>query len=182
MSPSDDQRLQEPSAEAAVATPDAPDNPALPVGTAARAKARRTSGSLVPATPAVNRRAAAGLFLALLSLAGLLGLNDLRHGIYVVLYGLLAGAVGLWFAVTAIRQARRGKTARPRGAVVATVIAGVGIVLSTVMLAGFAVLGKQLSSYGQCLSGANTIASHQSCQTQFTRAVDRRLAGLHPGG
>lgn len=182
MSPSDDQRLEDRSAEAALASPDAPDTPAIPAGTAGRAKAGPAGGSLIPATPAATRRAAAGLFLALLSLAGLLGLNDLRNGIYVVLYGLLAGALGLWFAVTAIRQARRGRTARPRGAVVATVIAGVGIVLSTVMLAGFAVLGKQLSSYGQCLSGANTIASHQSCQTQFTRAVDHRLASLRPGG
>jgi hypothetical protein len=182
MPPSDDQRSEDPSAEAAIASPDAPDAQAVPSGTAARPQARATRGSLVPPTPAATRRAAAGLFLALLSLAGLLGLNDLRHGIYVVLYGLLAGAVGLWFAVTSMKAARRGKTARPRGAVAATVIAGVGIVLSTVMLAGFAVLGKQLSSYGQCLSGANTIASHQACQTQFTRAVDHRLASLRPGG
>jgi hypothetical protein len=176
MPPSDDQRLEDPPTEAAIASPDAPDTPAIPPGMVAHPPARRARGTLVPATPATTRRAAAGLFLALLSLAGLLGLNNLGHGIYVVLYGLLAGAVGLWFAVTAMRQARRGKTARPRGAVAATAIAGVGIVLGTVMLAGFAILGKQLSSYGQCLSGANTIASRQSCQTQFTRAVDHRLA------
>jgi hypothetical protein len=182
MPPSDEQRLEDPSAEAAIASPEGPDTPAIPPGTTARPKARRARGSLVPATPGATRRAAAGLFLALLSLAGLLGLNNLRHGIYVALYGLLAGAVGLWFAVTAMRQARLGKTARPRGAVAATVIAGLGIVMSTVMLTGFAVLGKQLSSYGQCLSGANTIASRQSCQAQFTRAVDHRLASLRPGG
>jgi hypothetical protein len=182
MSPSDDQRSEDPSADAAIASPDAPDTPALPPGTAAHPGARAARGSLVPPTPAGARRAAAGLFLALLSLAGLLGLNNLRHGVYVVLYGLLAGAVGLWFAVTSLTAARRDKTARPRGAVAATVIAGVGIVLGMVMLAAFAVLGKQLSSYGQCLSGANTIASHQACQTQFSKAVDHRLASLRPGG
>jgi hypothetical protein len=182
MPPSDDQRLEDTSAEAAIASPDAPDTPAIPPGTVARPKVQRARGSLVPATPATTRRAAAGLFLALLSLAGLLGLNDLRHGIFVVLYGLLAGALGLWFAVTAIRHARRGKTARPRGAVAATAIAGVGVALSTVMLVGFAVLGSQLSSYGQCLSGANTIASRQSCQAQFSRAVNHRLDSLRPGG
>lgn len=140
-----------------------------------------SAGSLVPVTPAVARRATAGLFLALLSLVGLLGLNNLRHGIYVVLYGLVAGAVGVWFAATSVTAARRGKTTRPRGAIAAIVIGALGIVLSAVMLTAFAVLGSQLASYSQCMSGANTISSRQSCQDQFTRAVNHKLNSLRPG-
>lgn len=179
MPPTDDQRVEDASAEAAIASADAPDTTGPPPGGLERQPAR---GSLVPPTPEAVHRATAGLFLALLSLAGLLGLSNFRHGIYVVLYGLLAGAVGLWFAVTAMTSARRRKTARPRGAVAAVVISGLGILMGAVMLAGFAVFGKQLSAYSNCLSGANTIASRQACQHQFTQAVNNRISSISSGG
>jgi hypothetical protein len=122
-----------------------------------------------------QQRAVASLFLAMLSLAGLLGLNNLSRGIYVVLYALLAGAVALWLAVTSVKHARRERTARPRGSVTAIVIAALGITISGLLLLAFAVFGPQLSAYGQCLSGANTISTQQSCQTQFTHAVSHQL-------
>ncbi len=131
-----------------------------------------------PPAPAVQQRAVAALFLALLSLAGLLGLNDLSRGIYVVLYALLAGGLALWLAITAINRARRERTARPRGSVTATVIAGVGITLSAIMLVAFIVLARQLSAYSHCLAGANTISSQQSCQSHFSHAVAREISVL----
>jgi hypothetical protein len=63
-------------------------------------------------------------------------------------------------------------TAGPRGSVVAIVIGGVGVLISGVLLAGFALFGKQASTYSQCLSGANTVAAQQTCRTQFTRAIE----------
>ena len=48
----------------------------------------------------------------------------------------------------------------------------VGVLVSGVLLAGFALFGKQASAYSQCLSGANTIAAQQTCRTQFTRAIE----------
>lgn len=130
----------------------------------------------------MQQRAIAALFLALLSLGGLLGLTDLSRGIYMVLYALLAGALALWLALTAISRAHRGRTARPRGSVTAAVIAAIGIAVSGLMLAVFAVLGKQLSSYSQCLSGANTIAAEQACQDHFTHAVSHEIAVLRMEG
>jgi hypothetical protein len=134
---------------------------------------------LPPSEPALQHRAVAALFIALLSLAGFLGFNiNLRRGVFLVIYALLAGATALWLAVTAMRRARRARTARPRGSVTATAIAAVGIGLSAVMLLAFALFGHQLSAYGQCLSGTNTISAQQSCYSQFSRALNREITLL----
>jgi hypothetical protein len=148
--------------------------PAAAAGQARAAAARR----LPPAEPALQQRSTAALFLALLSLFGLMGINDLVHGVYVVGFALLAGLIAVWFAATAMARTRRSRTAKPRGAVTATVIAGIGIAISVVLLAGFAILGQQLSTYQQCMSGANTITARQDCQHQFTSAVNKEISGL----
>jgi hypothetical protein len=114
----------------------------------------------------------------MLSLFGLLAINNISRGVYVVAFALLAGVVAAWFAATAIRRARHQRTALPRGSVAALVIAGIGMAISIVGLVGFAVLGKQLSSYSHCLTGANTLTAQQACQSQFTHAVTGALNGL----
>ena len=162
MPPSDEQRTEDRSRRAT-----APSQRATPPGNAA-----------VPTEPAVQQRALAALLIALLSLAGLFSLNYLQRGIYLVAYALLAGLMAMWLAVTALARARRGRTTRPRGSIIATVIAGVGIILSVLMLIAFAVFGKQLTAYGRCLSLASTSADRQACQTQFIHAVNRELTTL----
>jgi hypothetical protein len=140
-------------------------------------------GPLPPSEPALQHRSVAALFVAMLSLAGFLGLNDnLHRGILIVLYAWLAGATALWLGLSAIIRARRNRTARPRGSVAATAIAGVGIGLSTALLLAFAVFGQQMSAYGQCLSGANTITAQQSCYSQFSHTLSRQISLLGPGG
>ncbi len=129
---------------------------------------RRPAGSV---DPAHQQRTVAGFFLAVLSLFGVLGLSNFQRGVYIVVFALVAGAMAIWLAGTAIRRARRGGTAGPRGSVVVIAIGGAGVLVSSVLLAGFALLGHQASVFSQCLSGANTVAAQQACQTQFTRAV-----------
>ena len=143
--------------------PDTP-GPSLP-----RAKSKRA----VRADPAHQQRSVAALFLALLSLSGVLGLSNFQRGVYVVAFALVAGAMAVWLAATAFRRARRGGTAGPRGSVVAISIGGVGVLVSGILLAGFALFGKQASTFTQCLSGANTVAAQQTCRTQFTRAIEK---------
>src|SRR5689334_5053451 len=141
-----------------------------PAGTGGKARA------LPQPEPALRHRALAALFVALLSLAGLLGFNiESQLAILVVIYSLLAGATALWLALTAMRRARRNRTARPRGSVAATVIAGVGIGLAGAMLMAFGLFGRQLSNYGRCLSDANTITGSQSCYSRFSPALDREI-------
>jgi hypothetical protein len=119
----------------------------------------------------------------MLSLAGFLGLNFNAHrGILIVLYALLAGATALWLGLSAIMRARRNRTARPRGSVVATAIAGLGIGLSAALLLAFALFGQQMSAYGRCFSGANTIAAKQSCYNQFSHTLSHRITVLGSSG
>ena len=134
------------------------------------------AAALPPPEPALRHRALAALIVALLSLAGLLGFNiEAQRAVLVVIYSLLAGATALWLAVTAMRRARRSRTARPRGSVAAIVIASVGIGLAGVMLMAFGLFGQELSNYGRCLSAANTITGSQSCYSRFSHALDREM-------
>ena len=162
MPPSDDQRTDESSRRATVSP----------------GPGRPGPGRAVPAEPATQQRAVAALLIALLSLVGLLSLNYLQRGVFLAAYALLAGLMALWLAVTALARARRGRTARPRGSITATVIAAIGIVLSTVMLLAFAVFGKQLTDYGRCLGAASTPSDQQTCQSEFIHAVNRELTTL----
>jgi hypothetical protein len=119
-----------------------------------------------------QQRSVAALFLALLSLFGVLGLSNFQRGVFIVAFALVAGVMAIWLAGTAIRRARRGGTAGPRGSVVAIAIGGVGVLISGILLAGFALFGQQASTFSRCLSGANTVVAQQTCRTQFTRAIE----------
>lgn len=121
--------------------------------------------------PVHQQRSVAALFLAVLSLFGVLGLSNFQRGIYVVVFALAAGVMAIWLAATAIRRARRGGTAGPRGAGLTIMVGGIGVLVSAILLAGFALFGRQASTFSQCLSGANTVAAQQACQSQFTRAI-----------
>jgi hypothetical protein len=128
--------------------------------------------SLLPPEPATRQRAIAALFLALLSLFGLLALNNFQRGIYIVAFTLCAGALAIWFAVTSLVRARRGGTRSPRGSVAAIVIGSIGVLLSGFLLIGLAAFGKQAVTYSRCVSGANTVAAAQACRNQFVHAID----------
>jgi hypothetical protein len=65
--------------------------------------------------------------------------------------------------------------------VTAAVIAGVSIVLSSVLLLAFAVLGKELATYSDCLAGASTISARQTCQSQFAHAVSKEISAIQAG-
>ena len=96
-------------------------------------------------------------------------------------FALAAGALAVWFAATSIRRARRQHTALPRGSVIALVIAGIGMAISIVLLAGFAMFGKQVSAYSRCLSGANTIVAENTCHSQFMNSLTGTASGLRSG-
>ena len=159
-----------PPPEPSPAEPSPTEPPAAgpPPGETAAPKVRRAGR----ADPLLQQRSVAALFLALLSLFGVLGLSNFQRGVYIVAFALVAGAMAVWLAATALRRARHRGTAGPRGSVVALVIGGVGVLISAVLLAGFALFGKQVSTFSRCLSGANTVAAQQMCRTQFSRAIE----------
>jgi hypothetical protein len=137
---------------------------------------------LPPPKPAVRQRALAALLLGALSLIGLmLGLGDLRRGIYVAILALLFAAAAVWLGVTASKMARRSGTARPRWAVGGVVLGGIGLAFSALWLLVLAVFWPQLSTYYNCMSGANTVTAQHACHKQFTDSVGSEISLLQDG-
>jgi multisubunit Na+/H+ antiporter MnhB subunit len=137
---------------------------------------------LPPPEPAVRQRALAALLLGALSLIGLmLGLGNLRRGIYVAVLALLFAAAAVWLGVTASKMARRSGTARPRWAVGGVVLGGIGLAFSVLWLLLLAVFWSQLSTYYGCMGGANTVTAQQACHKQFSDSVGSELSLLQNG-
>ena len=137
---------------------------------------------LPPPDPAVRQRAQAALALGALSLIGLmLGLGNLRRGIYVAVLTLLFAVGAIWLGVTAARKARRSRTARPRWAVGGVIFGGFGLAFSALWLLVLAVFWPQLNAYYNCMGGANTVAAQQACHTQFTNSVGGEISVLQNG-
>ena len=189
MPPSDDYRPDERPAGAVLAPPPHPDSrvpgapphtgpPVPPAQPPAPPPAQRPRAHRPQAARIYQHRATAGLFLAMLSLFGLLAMSNFSRGIYIVAFALLAGALAAWFSATAIGRARHHGMALPRGSITALVIASIGMAISIIGLTGFALLGKQLTTYSRCLTAANTLAAQQSCHNQFTNSVTGVLSSL----
>jgi drug/metabolite transporter (DMT)-like permease len=137
---------------------------------------------LPPPEPPVRQRALTALLLGVLSLIGLmLGLGNLRRGIFVAILTLLFAATAIWLGVTASRKARRGGTARPRWAVGGVVLGSLGLVFSALWLLVLAVFWPQLNTYYTCMGGANTVAAQQTCHDQFTKSVGSEISVLQNG-
>jgi hypothetical protein len=137
---------------------------------------------LPPADPALRQRALAGFVMGVLSLLGLaLGLGNLRRGVFVAILTLLFAVTAIWLGAGASRRARRGGTARPRGAISGVVLGGFGLAFSALWLLVLAVFWPQLSTYYNCMSGANTVAAQQACHSQFTNSVGGEISVLQNG-
>jgi predicted PurR-regulated permease PerM len=132
-----------------------------------------------PADPALQQRSWAALMLAVLSLITMMLLSgNVRRGVYVVVVALVIAMTGLWLAISAMSRARRGRTGRPRGAVLATVLGVIGCLFSGFVLAGFLMFWPQLTQYSDCLSGANTVSAQQACQQQLNNSVGNEIGVL----
>ena len=128
-----------------------------------------------PAEPAARQRAFAGLLLALIAVVGLLMVNNnLRRGIVVLAVTLVIGGTGLWLSLTSMSRAKKAGTARPRLAMLATVLAVAATGLSALALLGFALFWPQISQFSNCMAGANTVIAQNACNQQ--------LRGVLPGG
>ncbi len=132
-----------------------------------------------PADPALQQRSWAALMLAVLSLFAMMMMSsNVRRSVYVVALALLFALIALWLAISSMSRARRGRTGRPRGVVLATILGAAGSVLSAFVLIGFAMFWPQLTQFSSCLSGANTVAAQQACQQQLSNSVGSEVGVL----
>jgi hypothetical protein len=142
----------------------------------------RPARQLPPPDPALRQQALAAFVLGVLSLLGLaLGLGNVRRGVFVAVLTLLFAVIAIWLGIIVNRQARRGGTARPRGATSGIVLGGFGLVFSTLWLLVLAVFWPQLSTYYNCMSGANTVAAQQACHAQLTKSIGGEISFLQNG-
>ena len=120
--------------------------------------------------------------LGALSLIGLvLGLGNLRRGIYVAVLTLLFAVGAIWLGVTASRKARRSGTARPRGAVGGITLGWIGLAFSALWLLVLAVFWPQLNAYYNCMGSANTVTAQQTCHDQLNNSVGSEISVLQNG-
>jgi hypothetical protein len=137
---------------------------------------------LPPADPAQRQRAVMALALGVLSLIGLaLGLGNLRRGVFVAVVALVFAVLAIWLGAGAIRRVRRSGTLRPRGTITGIVLGGFGLAFSALWLMVLAVFWTQLSTYYNCMSGANTVTARQACHTQLTNSVGGEISVLQNG-
>jgi hypothetical protein len=120
--------------------------------------------------------------MGVLSLLGLaLGLGNLHRGVLVAIVTLVFAATAIWLGAGANRRARRGGTARPRGAITGIVLGGFGLAFSALWLLVLAVFWPQLSAYYNCMSSASTVAAQQVCHTQLSNSVGGEISVLQNG-
>jgi len=137
--------------------------------------------ALPPASAELRQRALAACTLGALSLVGLAFIGNLRRASYVVAVALVFAVIAIWLGVSASKQARRSRTARPRTALAGTVLGGFGLAFSLVWIVMLALFWHQLTRYASCLDGANTLATQQACQDQFTNSIDSKISLLRSG-
>ena len=137
---------------------------------------------LPPPDPASRQQALAAFALGMLSLRGLArGLGNVRRGVCVAILTLVFAVIAIWLGVMLNRRARRGGTARPRGATSGIVLGWFGLVLSALWLLALAVFWTQLNTYYNCMNSANTVAAQQVCRTQLSNSIGNELSIMQNG-
>ena len=137
---------------------------------------------LPPPDQASRQQGMAAFALGVLSLLGLaLGLGNVRRGVFVAILTLLFAAIAIWLGVMVNRRARRGGTARPRGATSGIVLGWFGLVISALWLLVLAVFWTQLNTYYNCMNSANTVAAQQVCRTQLSNSIGNEFSIMQNG-
>jgi hypothetical protein len=129
-----------------------------------------------PADPGLQQRAWAALLLAFISLFAMLMIGNVQRGVYVVALALVIAATAGWMAISAMSRARRAGSGRPRGAVLATVLAAGGFAFSAMVLVAFAAFWPELTQYSQCMAEANTHSAQVACHVQLDDSVGNEIA------
>jgi uncharacterized membrane protein len=136
---------------------------------------------LPPAATALQQRATAALFLALLSLIAMVLIGNLQRARYVLEVACVVALVGFVLAISTLRAAKRAGTRRPRGALVAVVLGGLCTLFAGLAAVGFLIFSAQFTQYSNCMSAAgSSTAAQNACQTTFNNAITTRIN--HLGG
>lgn len=126
---------------------------------------------LPPAAPALQQRAAAALFLVVLSLIAMMWGADPQRLVYVAGVALAVALVGLALAVSSMRTAKRAGTRRPRVAIASVVIGAIGAAASAAVVGAFLLYSSQVTQYVNCMNGATTSTAQNACWQQLQNSI-----------
>ncbi|MFD0776727.1 DUF4190 domain-containing protein [Streptomonospora algeriensis] len=107
---------------------------------------------------------------------GLWGLFLSAAGLVLPPYGIVLSALGIFQGRRARRSARQKNSVAP-GAMTSMVLGWVGVTLSGLMLAGYAVFWDQYQEYSACSARALTHSSQEQCDENFRESIAQR-AGI----
>jgi multisubunit Na+/H+ antiporter MnhB subunit len=105
-------------------------------------------------------------------------IGNLQRAGYVAAVALAVAVIALVLAISALSEAKRAGTRRPRGAVAGVVLGVIGLLISGFALLGFLIFGTQLDQYANCKNVATTAAQQQACQNQLDNSISNRIGIL----
>ncbi|GAA4913891.1 DUF4190 domain-containing protein [Streptomonospora salina] len=105
---------------------------------------------------------------------GLWGLFLSAAGLVLPPYGIVLSALGIFQGRRARRSARDKNSTAP-GAMTSMVLGWVGVTLSGLMIAGYAVFWDQYQEYSACSAQALTHTSQQQCDDTLLEAISERV-------
>ncbi|KIH97059.1 hypothetical protein LP52_21730 [Streptomonospora alba] len=105
---------------------------------------------------------------------GLWGLFLSAAGLVLPPYGILLSALGIFQGRRARRSAREKNAVAP-GAMTSMVLGWVGVALSGLMIAGYAVFWDQYQEYSACTARALTHSSQEQCDERFRESISERV-------
>lgn len=132
-----------------------------------------------PAARELQQRAAAGLFLAVLSLIAMLLIGNLQRAPYVMAVALAVALVGLALSISSLRAAKRAESRRPRAALSGVLLGGICTLFSVLALIGFSLFWPQFTQYANCMNAAaSSTAAQNACQTTLDNSLTTRINNL----
>ena len=131
-------------------------------------KASAPRAQMPPAALELQQRAAASMFLALLSLIAMLINGHVQRAPYVFGVALAVALAGLGLAISCFLSAKRAGSRRPRGSVAGLVFSSICVLFSAFALSGYLLFWSQFTQLSNCLNAAgSSTAAQNACQAQF---------------
>jgi hypothetical protein len=126
-----------------------------------------------PADPALRQRALTAVLLGVLGILAWFGVStdNVRRGVFLIIFSLVLGLAACWLGVTAMQRARRAGSVRPVSSVLGTVFGCIAAGFSAWILIWLAVFWQQVNAYSECMNSASTVTAQQVCQNQMRQST-----------
>ena len=109
----------------------------------------------------------------LVSLLALLYSGQVDHVLYLVTFSIAVGLAACVIGVLAIVRARHENATRPAGSLAGTILGGVSVLLSMMVLL-LMIFSTQINRYEKCVRESTGTAASQACAQQLMKSVQQQ--------